>query len=124
MAWLTQLLRPNIWINQSLNGFASVRCANPRCATMPQQIHTHRKRRFMGGRVLVHHHLNAQGLTAFLQHRNTDQSAAFRCHEIHQFGRHVSCSREKIALVLPIFIVNNFHNPSRIVFIIGFFDCI
>ncbi len=74
-------------------------------------IDRHRVRRLVRGRIAVDHRAEMKPRGNFGQDRHAHQPAAVRDHELDRLGRDLLGRRDKIALVLPVFVVDDDDDP-------------
>src|SRR4051812_34781297 len=68
--------------------------------------------RAKGGRIRVHHWMEAKPLTDLRQDWHAQLTAAVRDHEVHGFGSRLFGGTDKVAFVFPVFGIDDDDNPA------------
>ena len=101
-------------VGQHLYGLRPVVRGDPRCdSEAAVGVHGNGERGTLRVGAALGHERKLQGVRALRGHRDADESAPELGHEVHEFGGDLLGRADQVALVLPVFVVGNDHEPAR-----------
>ena len=102
-----ELFRLDGRIYQRLHGHIAIVSTNSRGTSFSNAVNTHRKGRFIGVCVIVHHRREVQFRRTRRENGRTNQSTSLSRHEIDHFWADFRGGSNEITFVLTVLIVNN-----------------